>query len=79
MKVYKGKGNYSDSLYCVDTDSKGNKNKCYIKLGGRFEVMELVDKKQITIGNTAGYRYKGVNYILAIEYRRRRNLWHIKT
>ncbi len=37
----------------------------YIKLGGRFEVMELVDKKQITIGNTAGYRYKGVNYIFA--------------
>lgn len=33
MKVYKGKGNYSDSLYCVDTDSKGNKNKCYISIG----------------------------------------------
>lgn len=31
MKVYKGK--YNDSLYCVDSDKQGNKNKCYINIG----------------------------------------------
>lgn len=31
MKVFKGK--YGDSLYCVDTDGQGNKNKYYINIG----------------------------------------------
>lgn len=31
MKIFKNK--YGDSLYCVDTDGQGNKNKYYINIG----------------------------------------------
>ena len=63
------KGGYGVTHLCLTfanyLKSKEGFEVLYIKLGDRFEVMELVDRNQVVIGKTAGYRYKGVYYIFA--------------